>query len=80
MRVNVALIAVLGPGQALQGECRTQSIAAQTLDAFAIVLVNGHVGVQRKSSQERRTLGPLCGDRLGVASLDAKAGLWMDTA
>ena len=45
-------VTIIGPGQALQGECWPESIAAQAFDAFAIVLVDGDVGVQRESANE----------------------------
>jgi hypothetical protein len=39
---------------ALAGECGAEAVAAQALEAVAIVFVHGHVGVQREAGDERR--------------------------
>ena len=53
---------VQGPGEALEGERGAKSIAAQALDAFAIVLVDGDVGVQGEAGDEDRAVGLSSGD------------------
>jgi hypothetical protein len=63
--VLVANLAFVGPPEAFLGERGAEAVAAQALEAVAIVFVHGHVGVQREAGDERRAPS---GRTLGSAS------------